>query len=126
MLVLLGYVTLTALLLAGRSVLAAVSLHLSADRALRARKLDIEERQVAVLENKTKGVAVPASIPADLMRRVTRWGDPSAQDAERKVLLDLYNDFSSAADPWVEVRAHLPPEPRDEMPPEMFTGMLQS
>lgn len=122
----LGYVTLAALLLAGRSVLSVVSLHLSHDRALRARKLDLEERQIALHEQKAKSPAVPAAIPADLMRRVTRWGNADAQEAERKVLLDLYNDFRDAPDPWVEVRSHLPAEPSDDLPRELFTGLLQS
>lgn len=126
MLTLLGYVTLAALLLAGRAVLAAVSLHLSADRALRARKLDLEERQIAVQEQRAKSPAVPAAIPADLMRRVTRWGNADAQESERKVLLDLYNDYRDAPDPWVEVRSHLPAEPADDLPAELFTGLLQS
>lgn len=126
MFALLGYVTLIALLLAGRAVLSAVTLHLAADRALRARKLDLEERAVAVQEHRVKPVSVPSSIPADLMRRVLRWADADAQQNERKILLDLYAEFSEAPDPWVEVRTHLPAEPRDELPQEMFTGMLQS
>lgn len=126
MLVTLGYVTLIALLFAGRSVLSAVTLHLAADRALRARKLDLEERAVAVQENRVKPVAIPSSIPADLMRRVLRWGDPDAQEAERNVLLNLYASFPDAPDPWVEVRSHLPAEPRDDLPAEIFVGVMQS
>lgn len=126
MLTLLGYVTLAAVLFAGRAVLSAVMLHLAADRALRARKLDIEERTVAIQEQRTKSPAVPAAIPPDLLRRITRWGDPSAQESERKILLDLYQEFRDLPDPWVEVRAHLAPEPADDLPQEMFTGLLQS
>lgn len=126
MLVLLGYIALAALLFAGRSVLAAVALHLAADRALRTRALDIEERKVAIQENRGKSPAIPKAIPSDLYRRITKWDSPEAQDAERKILLDLYNEFHDTPDPWVEVRSHLPAEPSDEMPQEMFTGMLQS
>lgn len=121
-----GYIALAALLYAGRSVLVAVTLHLSADRALRTRALDIEERKVAIQENRGKNPTLPKAIPSDLYRRITKWDSPEAQDAERKILLDLYNEFQDAPDPWVEVRSHLPAEPSDELPQEMFTGMLQS
>lgn len=126
MLTLLGYVTLAALLFAGRSVLSAVTLHLTADRALRARKLDLEERAVAVQENRVKPVAIPTAIPSDLMRRVLQWTDPEAQEGARKILLDLYQSFHDAPDPWAEVRSHLPAEPSDNLPSEIFTGVLQS
>ncbi len=85
------------------------------------RGLDIAERKVKVLELHTQGPAIPTSIPPDLYRRITKWMDQDAQESERKILLDLYNEFRDAPDPWVEVRSHLPKEPSDEWPTEIYT-----
>ncbi len=88
---------------------------------LASRALDLSERKIALLEKTARGPAIPLSIPPDLYRRITKWGNAEAQESERKVLLDLYQEFQDAPDPWVEVRAHLSPEPLDELPAEMFT-----
>ncbi len=85
-----------------------------AERELESRKLDLKERALVAQEQRQKSAAPPTSIPPDLVRRIMRWESPDAQDGERKVLLDLYYEFRDCADPWVEVRAHLAPEPNDE------------
>jgi hypothetical protein len=113
-----GVCSLALVALGGRAVLA-----LARDVVqLAARKLDLEERTVAVVEARAKGATPPAIIPPDLFRRITKWADPSAQEAERKILLDLYFQFQDQPDPWVEVRAHLPREPQDAMSSDVFTG----
>ncbi len=85
------------------------------------RMLDLAERRLILMENATRSASPPRGLPPDLYRRITKWGNADAQEAERKVLLDLYFEFADAADPWVEVRAHLPPEPSDDLPAEMYT-----
>lgn len=132
MLALLGYLALGLFAIGGRAGYVLLQEFLDTRRIERgrelghaARKLDLEERAIAVTEQRAKAPAVPSSIPADLMRRVTRWTEKDAQDSERKILLDLYNDFADAPDAWAEVRAHLPAEPDDRMPTELFTGLVQ-
>ncbi len=90
--------------------------------ALISRALDLSERKITLLEKATRGPAIPLSIPPDLYRRITKWGNAEAQEAERKVLLDLYQEFQDAPDPWVEVRVHLSPEPNEALPESLFTG----
>lgn len=126
MLAFFGFVTLAAALFAGRAVLSAVTLHLAADRALRTRKLDLEERALVVTEQRTRNTVVPASIPPDLMRRISRWGTEDAQASERKILLDLYNEYHDQPDPWASVRNALPPEQNDELPQQIFSGLMQT
>ncbi len=111
MLLLLGFSALALLALGGRVAAALV------DRAL-----GLAERKIKLLEQVAQGPAIPASIPPDLYRRITKWGNAEAAESERKILLDLYNEFRDAPDPWVEVRAHLPAEPKDELPSELFSG----
>lgn len=88
--------------------------YLDRQLAIASRKLDLEERAVAVQEQRSKGVRPPAAIPPDLMRRVLRWQDVDAQAGERKILLDLYAEFASETKPeaetWTNVRQHLPRE----------------
>ncbi len=91
-----------------------------AERVLRSRALDLKERELKTQESRQRSPAVPTSIPSDLYRRITKWESPDAQDAERKVLLDLYSEFRDAPDPWVEVRAHLSPEPSDQLSDDIF------
>lgn len=81
------------------------------------RWLSVLERRMTLDENAVQAkarLAVPPSIPPDLLRRITRWADDSAQEAERSVILTLYENFRDAADPWSSVRQSLPPEPRDD------------
>ena len=81
--------------------------------ALDERDVAVRERTIAVQEQRAK-TAMPVSIPPDLVRRIQSWQTPEAQEAERKVILDLFYDFEHEPDPWLEVRHHLPPEPQDE------------
>ncbi len=115
MLVLLGFATLA--LLAIGVYRGGQVVHVLASRAL-----DLSERKIRVLEVHAQGPAIPKAIPPDLYRRITSWQDQEAQEAERKILLDLYQEFRDSPDPWVEVRAHLPKAPHDDdLPTEMFT-----
>lgn len=122
----LGVGFLTLMGVGGWLVVKMVFNYLDRQVELATRELDLEERKVATQEQRQRSPAVPKAIPSDLYRRITKWDSPDAQDAERKVLLDLYNEFHDAPDPWVEVRAHLPQEPSDELPAEMFTGLPQT
>lgn len=101
------------------AVLRLASIHLAADRALRSRKLDLEERSVAIAEQKVKGPPVPAMIPPDLLRRINNWGDLISQESERKIILDLYAEvaphYEQEEQRWQQVRAHLPKAPADEV-----------
>jgi hypothetical protein len=87
--------------------------------ALHSRRLDLEERVIVLQEVKSRPQRSP-SIPPDLLRRVTRWVDPDAQDAERKAILDLYAEFADDSDPWVKVRQNLSAEPRDDTSSDIF------
>lgn len=77
------------------------------------RRLTLEERGVALKEQQARS-STPPAIPSDLLRRVTRWQDPVAQESERTVLLSLFEEFRDRSDPWADVRSHLPPEPSEE------------
>jgi hypothetical protein len=97
-----------------------LSMHVSQQWvALQSRRLDLDERVIVLQETKSRPQRSP-SIPPDLLRRVTRWVDPDAQDAERKAILDLYAEFADDADPWVKVRQNLSAEPRDDIPSDIF------
>ncbi len=97
-----------------------------AERTLESRKLDLEERRLGLLERQARGPATPQGIPSDLFRRIMKWGNQDAQEAERKVVLDLYQEFQDAPDPWAEVRAHLPIEPTDTVSDDFYAGGLVS
>lgn len=92
--------------------------------ALVARKLDLDERTVAMQEQRTRSVRTPSAMPSDLVRRITKWHDEQAQAMERKVILDLYAEFQESPDPWLEVRNHLPAEPRDDLPDTPDLGLV--
>lgn len=83
------------------------------------RKLDLDERQIVLQEKRVQGPPVPASMPPDLVRRVMRWQDKDAQDAERKNLLDLFAETGS----WDNVRAVLPKELDDAPVTEPTLGL---
>lgn len=95
---------------------------LDAQARLQSRKLDLEERALIAQEQRQRNPAVPVAIPSDLYRRITRWGSSDAQNDERTTLLDLYNEFRDAGDPWAEVRAHLPTEPDDRASDTIYAG----
>jgi hypothetical protein len=95
-----------------------------AERALESRKLDLKERALVVEEQRLKSPNLPTTIPPDLVRRIFRWESPDAQDAERKILLDLYYEFRDCPDPWVEVRGHLVGAPDDEMPDDISRSAM--
>lgn len=118
---LLGFACLVLLALGGRAGFAVLRSLL----ALCQRYLDLEERRIATQELKTRSPAAPASIPPDLYRRITAWGDEDSQSNERKILLDLYEQFRDAPDPWSEVRSHLPKAPDERLPDDLFNGMVQ-
>lgn len=114
----LGFAVLVVLAVGGGAVIRVASIHLAADRVLRGRKLDLEERTIALSEQKAKGAPTPTTIPPDLYRRITAWGDPMAQESERKIILDLYAEVAShypdEPQRWVEVRRLLPRPPSDD------------
>lgn len=109
----------------GGAALRVASLHLAADRTLRSRKLDLEERSVAIQEQKAKGAPVPASIPPDLYRRIMNWGETLAQESERKIILDLYaevaDQYDSEDQRWAQVRSLLPKPPSENDEPVLFS-----
>lgn len=72
------------------------------------RRLDLDERALALQERRSETITPPA-IPPDLMRRIVGWQDETAQALERKVILDLYAECAGHPDPWASVRQHLPP-----------------
>ncbi len=76
------------------------------------RWLSLAERKQAELEKRTRSL-IPPTIPPELMRRIMKWGDVSAQELERAAILGLYEEFRDAENPWAKVKAHLPPEPRE-------------
>lgn len=124
MLALLGFATLAVLAYGFQQGSRVLFEHLAADRALRSRKLDLEERAVAVTEHKARGPAVPA-IPPDLHRRITKWQDDEGQANERKIILDLYEQFRDTPDPWAAVRDVLPREFDERVSDVIFTeGMV--
>ena len=87
---------------------------------LASRQLTVEERKVAIEEAKSKGPAIPAAMPPDLMRRVTAWQDIDARDQERKILLDLFAELQD----WDKVRAALPQAPTDEIRDDISIGLV--
>ena len=78
--------------------------------ALLSRGLSVLERKQTLLEQRAKA-SVPPAIPPELLRRITRWADPTAQESERQVILSLYDEFRDHENPWQKVKSHLPPEP---------------
>lgn len=78
------------------------------------RGLDLIERTVALKEQRGKSLT-PPTIPPDLFNRIMKWGDQSAQEFERKAILDLYYDFADDPHPWDRVRAALPRLPEEQM-----------
>lgn len=113
-----GIVALVLVAAVGGAAVRVAAVHLAADRALRSRKLDLEERSVTLSEQKAKGAPAPAAIPPDLYRRIMAWGDPLAQELERKTILDLYAEvapgFTSEEDRWRHVRINLPKAPDED------------
>ena len=74
------------------------------------RLVSIAERRTALLEQRAKS-QVPPIIPPELMRRILKWEDPSAQESERAAILSLYDEFRDHENPWSQVKRHLAPEP---------------
>lgn len=87
---------------------------------LASRGIAVEERKVAIEEAKSKGPAIPAAMPPDLMRRVNAWQDADARDQERKILLDLFAELQD----WDRVRAALPKAPTDEIRDDIGLGLV--
>ncbi len=78
------------------------------------RHFDLQERALAIQEGKAKN-RVPPVVPPDLTRRIMAWGDELAQANERKIILDLYEEFADEPHPWDRVRAHLAPVPSEQV-----------
>lgn len=116
--IVLGIFALLFVAMVGGAAVRVAAIHLAADRGLRSRQLDLEERTIALSEQKAKGAPTPAAIPPDLYRRITAWGDLLAQESERKIILDLYAEvaphYASESERWVQVRSLLPKPPADD------------
>ena len=80
--------------------------------ALVSRALDVVERKQTLLEQRAKA-SVPPAIPPELLRRITAWTDPQAQESERSLILSLYEEFRDDPNQWQRVKSHLPPAPAD-------------
>ena len=101
----------------------------AADFALEERKVAILERDVAIREAAEQRLATvppaaaarkpPPQIPADLQLRIGRWTDQWAQDAERRVILELYED---CGEKWDDVRKLL--AARDARPEDDLTAII--
>jgi hypothetical protein len=77
----------------------------AADRDLDARRIDLEERTVALEEARSEVAIKQVRMPGELAARIRAWEDPAAQDAERQTIMDLYADLGD----WQAVIAALPP-----------------
>ncbi len=78
------------------------------------RRLDLDERVIALQETRGRS-SVPPAMPPELVRRIMQWQDVSAQESERSVILGLYDEFRDVPDPWSKVKAHLAPMPADDL-----------
>lgn len=110
-LLVIGLANAGALALLGQRLLAFIAPRLD-------KRLSLSEREVALQERQHElraRTASPPSIPPDLLRRITAWTDPSAQESERAVILSLYDELRDKDDPWAAVRSHLPPAPDGEI-----------
>ena len=76
------------------------------------RLLVLAERKQDFVEQRAKSLA-PPTMPPELLRRITKWQDPVAQESERATILALYDEFRDQPEPWAFVKRHLPPEPNE-------------
>lgn len=84
------------------------------------RRIAVDERRVALeeaTEARRSKSATPPVIPPDLHRRIMSWQDEAAQNDERAMLFSLYDELGD----WDQVRAALPPAPRDDTPSTLLS-----